>query len=199
MVFPPHTRRAPAHDYLQPILDDYSIGAYAGMEHAIFPSFFHGKCQNAKTGVNPPGCPNPDCPVVCGTPGSLVHFFPTLREIAYNRTRNVLIELASPGSDAYAQVEKLVLSDALRHEPRSLRMHMLPDRHYPPNTSRLSSRVLPAATREGIQANLQTVLSNVAPLLGRACGMDGDTEPHVSSLSKCSWEKKMKEYILTFP
>ena len=62
------------------------------METAIFPSYFHGKCQ--VNGVNPPGCPNPDCPVVCGTPGSLVHFFPTLRGIAYNQTRKRLDDLA---------------------------------------------------------------------------------------------------------
>jgi hypothetical protein len=169
------------------------------MEHAIFPSYFHGKCQNPHTGIDPPGCPNPDCPVVCGTPGSLVHFFPVLREIAFNRTRDALVALTSPDSDAYARVEKLVLSDALGHGPRSVRMHMYPRARYPPDISPFSPRATRATTREGVQDALRDVLAEVAPLLGRACGMDGDVRGQASSFSKCSWEKKMKEYILTFP
>ncbi|OJA19198.1 hypothetical protein AZE42_10786 [Rhizopogon vesiculosus] len=31
------------------------------LETAIFPRYFHGKCQDAN-GVDAPGCPNPDCP-----------------------------------------------------------------------------------------------------------------------------------------
>ena len=57
--------------FLQPITQTYANRSYDGMEHAIFPSFFHGKCLDSK-GREPDGCPNPDCPIVCGTPGSLV-------------------------------------------------------------------------------------------------------------------------------
>ena len=49
-------------DLLRPVTDAYKSDAYNGMETAIFPSYFHGKCQ--QDGVDPPGCPNPDCPVV---------------------------------------------------------------------------------------------------------------------------------------
>ncbi|CCM03303.1 uncharacterized protein FIBRA_05431 [Fibroporia radiculosa] len=109
------------HAYLTPIVDAYERIAYNGMETAIFPSYFHGKCQ--RDGVNPPGCPNPDCPVVCGTPGSMVHFYPTLRYIAFNQTREALLSVSAPGSDAYQQVEKEVMKAARQHTRRSSRIY----------------------------------------------------------------------------
>ena len=36
--------------YLEPIIDAYKANAYAGMETAIFPSYFHGKCQQESLG-----------------------------------------------------------------------------------------------------------------------------------------------------
>ncbi|KAH9973753.1 hypothetical protein BGW80DRAFT_221525 [Lactifluus volemus] len=96
--------------HLRPIISAYGDSSYDGMKNAIFPSYFHGKCQ--RNGVDPPGCPNPDCAVVCGTPGSLVHFFPTLRLISFNYTRHQLQELCSPGHDAYAQAERAVIEAA---------------------------------------------------------------------------------------
>ncbi|KAL1743522.1 hypothetical protein HDZ31DRAFT_40696 [Schizophyllum fasciatum] len=93
--------------YLAPIVHAYTNASYEGMRTAIFPSFFHGKCQ--QNGVDPPGCPNPDCPVVCGTPGSLVHFYPTLRQIAHNETVALLEEaIKQYGAD----IEKRVAQDA---------------------------------------------------------------------------------------
>ena len=80
------------------------------LQNAIFPSYFHGKCQ--VDGVDPPGCPNPDCPVVCGTPGSLVHFYPKLRSIVFLCLEEFLRKLASPGSDSYRQVERALLLSA---------------------------------------------------------------------------------------
>lgn len=94
------------------------------METAIFPHYFHGKC--ARNGVDPPGCPNPDCPVVCGTPGSMVHFFPTLRFIAYNETRTRLEAAVAPGSDAYQQIEQNVLSAANTHWRRESLGRIMP-------------------------------------------------------------------------
>ena len=79
------------------------------MEAAIFPHYFHGKCLDA-AGNEPAGCPNPDCPIVCGTPGSLVHFFPKLRYIAFNQTYHLLKTLSTPGTPTYAAVEKAVLA-----------------------------------------------------------------------------------------
>lgn len=87
------------------------------METAIFPGYFHGKC--ARDGADPPGCPNPDCPVVCGTPGSMVHFFPMLRFIAYNETRARIEAAAAPGSNSYQQIEQNVLGAAHTHWRRA--------------------------------------------------------------------------------
>ncbi|KAI5834204.1 hypothetical protein EV122DRAFT_217219 [Schizophyllum commune] len=88
-------------EYLAPLVHAYTNASYEGMRTAIFPSFFHGKCQ--QNGVDPPGCPNPDCPVVCGTPGSMVHFYPVLRQIAFNQTRALISNATEQYSDAIAQ------------------------------------------------------------------------------------------------
>ncbi len=95
--------------YLEPIVAAYRTQAYQSMETGIFPSFFHGKCLDKK-GQVPAGCPNPNCPVVCGTPGSMVHFFPELRYIAYNQTCHLLEKLSRPNSPSYNRVETLVLA-----------------------------------------------------------------------------------------
>ncbi|TFY60958.1 hypothetical protein EVJ58_g4822 [Rhodofomes roseus] len=96
-----------------PLLSAYDAAAYIGMETAVFPRFFHGKC--AVHGADPPGCPNPDCPVVCGTPGSMVHFFPTLRYLAYNETRARIEAAADPEGATYKLVEQNVLNAANDH------------------------------------------------------------------------------------
>jgi hypothetical protein len=106
-----HSRTSPPLKYLTPLIDAYNKAAYSALETAIFPSYFHGKCQN-EDGTEPEGCPNPDCPVVCGTPGSLVHFYAKLRSIAYEETSKMLVTLASPGSESYKAVEKAVVADA---------------------------------------------------------------------------------------
>lgn len=89
----------------------YHKMAYQSLETAIFPDFFHGKCLDADDKV-PPNCPNPDCPIVCGTPGSLVHFYSKLRWIVFNETYHTLEKLSTPGTDAYQQVEQSVLAAA---------------------------------------------------------------------------------------
>lgn len=95
--------------------------SYAGMESAIFPSFFHGKCLD-DDGNTPPGCPNPDCPVVCGTPGSMVHFYPKLRYIAFNETYHLFQDLADPSSKVYKQVENTVVA-AANQSPQHRRIY----------------------------------------------------------------------------
>ena len=101
--------------YLQPILTAYHDQSYHNLENGIFPSYFHGKCLDGN-GNEPAGCPNPDCPVVCGTPGSLVHFFPKLRYIAFNQTCHLLAALSTPGTPSYSRVEQLVV-DASQRPP----------------------------------------------------------------------------------
>lgn len=97
--------------YFKPILTAYHDQSYAGLEKAIFPSFFHGKCLD-EDGNEPSGCPNPDCPIVCGTPGSLIHFYPKLRYIAFNETYHLLQALFDPSSEVYKQVEDAVVAAA---------------------------------------------------------------------------------------
>lgn len=120
----PAERHSDSMSYLRPIISTYKDNSYDGMRTAIFPSYFHGKCQ--RNGVDPPGCPNPDCPVVCGTPGSLVHFYPTLRFIAYNHTRSSLQRLCSPGNDAYERVERAVVQAASGYHKRGGEQRRVP-------------------------------------------------------------------------
>lgn len=101
--------------YLEPFLTAYRTQAYQNMETGIFPSYFHGKCLD-KNGQEPAGCPDPDCPVVCGTSGSMAHFYPRLRYIAFNQTCRLLEKLSSANSPSYNRVETLVL-DASRSPP----------------------------------------------------------------------------------
>ncbi|EAU89760.2 hypothetical protein CC1G_07485 [Coprinopsis cinerea okayama7 len=98
----------PPTEYLQPLLSAYDNQKQTWLRKAIFPSFFHGKCQDPVTGVNPPGCPNPDCPVVCGTPGSMVHYYSRLRYIAFNATWHLLHELTRTDSAVFEQVRRNV-------------------------------------------------------------------------------------------
>jgi hypothetical protein len=194
-LIPEHARADNPMDYLDPILDLYSVNAYIGMEHAIFPSFFHGKCQNPKTGINPPGCPNPDCAVVCGTPGSLVHFYPHLRYIAFNQTRHALRALAAPGAEGTRAVEDLVLPAALKPEPRHLRRLEWSESEGQDQTSVLFKRR--DERTAAIKVELHRILAQIGPLLEQACG--GSGKGQTNGLPSCSWETRMKEYILTFP
>lgn len=174
------------------------------MRHAIFPSFFHGKCQRPD-GTLPSGCPNPDCATVCGTPGSLVHFYPKLRYIAFNATRHALTVLTSPrtGGDAYAAVEERVLADAIANKPRMDRrfLRLARGSHRPAIVERAVREVAHAHTleqrAEDVKAELRAILAQVGPKLEQACGGTGHGQ--TNGLPWCSWEKEMKTYILTFP
>lgn len=58
----------PIHEVRQliaPINSHWHNTIYDQTEKAIFPGYFHGKCQRVIDGVlkDPEGCPNPDCPV----------------------------------------------------------------------------------------------------------------------------------------
>ncbi|GJE88164.1 hypothetical protein PsYK624_042470 [Phanerochaete sordida] len=187
-MLPAHPGLETSRNYLRPILDSYENDAYNGMETAIFPSYFHGKCQ--QDGVDPPGCPNPDCPVVCGTPGSLVHFYGKLRYIAFNQTRYHLQTLATPGSDAYKQVEQAVLDADGAKTRRMIRIY---ERSGPYGTvpSFLTKR------EDDTRTKLQDIMRNVGSMLLQTCG--GSEDGETNGLADCSWEKAMKEYILSFP
>ncbi|OBZ75379.1 hypothetical protein A0H81_04105 [Grifola frondosa] len=147
--------------YLDPILEAYNAQSYSEMETAIFPGYFHGKCQ--QDGVDPPGCPNPDCPVVCGTPGSLVHFYPKLRYIAFNNTRYLMKSLCTPGTDSYKKVEAAVL-DAADAKPPSRRM----------------SRVFPRAMPESVAYRTSTAYASSSTL---GYGFDSTADDNYGDVS----------------
>ena len=200
-LFPPESH----HDsmsYLQPIRSAYEESSYEGMRTAIFPSYFHGKCQ--RNGVDPPGCPNPDCPVVCGTPGSLVHFFPKLRFIVFNYVRNTLQQLCSPGNEAYEKSEHAVVQAAARHRRREGRQvpwfeyavigaggELARSLELDKNHSYVRRR------EENVKKEFERIVRQVPILLEEACG--GRASEDENALPKCSWEDRMKSYTLTFP
>jgi hypothetical protein len=162
-------------------MDEYNQTSYATLEKAIFPSYFHGKCLH--NGIEPPGCPNPNCPIVCGTPGSLVHFYSKLRLIAFNCVRALLESLTSPNGVHYQSLEDHIIADTSRAGKRMARI------------ARGSSLALHLEERStDVTNSLKHILTEVGPVFEKEC--DGAV---AGSLTKCSWEHEMKEYILTFP
>ncbi|KAK0496081.1 hypothetical protein EDD18DRAFT_1168744 [Armillaria luteobubalina] len=97
----------------EPLLDAFEKDAPPCFQENIFPRYFHGKCQ--VNGVDPPGCPKPDCPVVCGTPGSMVHYFDKLVEIVLDSTMTVCRNMTSPDSTVYKAMEKNMLKTISSH------------------------------------------------------------------------------------
>ena len=201
----PRESHCDSMSYLQPIKSAYEESSYEGMKTAIFPSYFHGKCQ--RDGVDPPGCPNPDCPVVCGTPGSLVHFYPKLRFIAYDHTRNTMQQLCSPGNKAYEQSEYAFEQAAGRPHRREGERRRVPWFEYAATgagrelaRSAVHGRSLSYAWKreeEGTKKQYQKYMGRIPMLLEEACG--GRATEDEDGLPECSWQKEMKEYILTFP
>ncbi|KAF6764383.1 hypothetical protein DFP72DRAFT_999420 [Ephemerocybe angulata] len=199
----------PTAGYLDPLVLAYNDQAYAIMEKAIFPGFFHGKCQDPSTGFNPPGCPNPDCPVVCGTPGSMVHFYSRLRYIAYNTTWHLLHDLAKPGTPVFNQilnnVEELRSSGASRKrqlfdDTSSLgdyRDSLFPRLAKHPNYSGGIVSLAVSKRDNYVRDTLAGILQDIRFILEKICGGGGDGT--TNGLPYCSWERSMKEYILTFP
>ncbi|KAF8496487.1 hypothetical protein F5888DRAFT_390594 [Russula emetica] len=187
--------------YLEPITSAYKDSSYDGMRTAIFPNYFHGKCQH--NGVDPLGCPNPDCPVICGTPGSLVHFFPTLRFIAFNYTRSTLHRLCSPGNDAYERAERSVVQIAAGprgHEGERRRVPWFEYAIARAGGELAQGRNLSyvyARREDGVKKRFEEIMKQAPILLEQACG--GHPLESENALPKCSWEKLMKQYILNFP
>ncbi|EIW54985.1 uncharacterized protein TRAVEDRAFT_131048 [Trametes versicolor FP-101664 SS1] len=190
-IIPSHPDEQTAMTYLQPIISAYQKEAYQGMETAIFPNFFHGKCLNDQ-GIEPDGCPNPDCSIVCGTPGSMVHYYSKLRFIAFNETYHHLQRLCTPGTDAYKRAEQAVVAAAGHDERRR-------------SSSRIYSRALSNAVlvpvflkrADDVKSEFKSIMQQAHGLLSAACGGDGVQE--TNGLPECSWEEAMKEYILSFP
>ncbi|KAF8438178.1 hypothetical protein L210DRAFT_3482357 [Boletus edulis BED1] len=176
-IIPPENRRQDAISYFTPVIDAYNKVSYNSLEHAIFPSYFHGKCRDAN-GTVPAGCPNPDCPVVCGTPGSLVHFFPILTHIVFNQTSGQLTNMISPGTKVYQQVKKMVLADARKTQRRALSRA--------PRSAKIRAQGTTAAEK-----HFRTIMKDFPTMMLAACGG--------SNLAQCRWETYMKKFILQYP
>jgi hypothetical protein len=178
---------------LYPIWFAYLKNASAALEHEIFPSYFHGKCQRPDPHnpggppVNPPGCPNPDCPVVCGTPGSMVHFFTKLKHIAFNTIQNLLSRLLDPKSKEFKEVLKIILQEAEGSRRLKERRSWIGRRGISTREVKLRR-----AEEARIVDDTKQVLSQVLQELDVICGGS-------ETLTHCSWEVGMKTYILSFP
>ncbi|KAJ4490217.1 hypothetical protein J3R30DRAFT_47702 [Lentinula aciculospora] len=187
--------------------DAYHKVAYASLENAIFPSYFHGKCeQHTANGtlVNPPGCPNPDCPVVCGTPGSMVHFFPVLRNITVTTHEEIFALLTKQDSASFQDVKTCVLNampakkcpnkDA-SHTTRSF--SRLFAARFPRSLARGSFTGLSRRETCFDDATFEKDLHDV--LQAGMVQMWPDVCDAHNEYAKCNWEKEMKAFILQFP
>ncbi|KAH7905218.1 hypothetical protein BJ138DRAFT_1165188 [Hygrophoropsis aurantiaca] len=208
-----HPRPAPI-SYLGPIISAWNSTAAPALTNAIFPSYFHGKCQPPSSfdaahpnGVDPPGCPNPDCPVVCGTPGSMVHFYNKLVEIVCESVKGTLGNMTRVGSEEFKAVEKLVVKeggsgdgdgDGGAGQNDSQRRTL----------SRIGRSSGPLGTRneskprrngkEGhqrhprdVQESLGGIMKQAPMLLQKRCGGP--------KLGRCRWTKAMQAFILRYP
>jgi len=174
---------------MQPIKTYYNKRSYTALETAIFPSYFHGKCLD-HNGLEPKGCPNPDCPMVCGTPGSIVHFYSIFCGIAFNTTYASLMSSADPHSEAYRTLEKRVTT----HLPES-RLETGPGPHilrYRRLAISENDKPSPSsiATKD-VGSVLKRALAKVPEVLEECCGG--------RNLPSCTWEKQMKALILSYP
>lgn len=155
------------------------------MEGAIFKTYFHGKCQDSVTGIEPSGCPNPSCPVVCGTPGSIVYHFGTFRYRAFDATVGLFNAIANRNSAAYKQVVNLVGSALSSNLPRRKLFRFK------------RSETLMEERDSQVETAVHAILHQFRSVLSRECG--GTPSGKANGLPNCSWEQAFKEYILSFP
>jgi hypothetical protein len=162
------------------------------MENAIFKSYFHGKCEDPTTGIDPSGCPNPDCPVVCGTPGSLVHFYSKFCSLAFDAIVHLFDEIIEPSSAAYQKCEASVISatSSAKNRQRMVRFMREADWVAEPRVGFYKGKNVKKRAREDIRDKLQTILRQFSSKMKSICG---------DELRYCSWEAEFKQYILSFP
>jgi len=213
-----------AGQLVTPLYDAYVKASYNSTEQALFPGFFHGKCQDKVTGIEPKGCPDPDCPVVCGTPGSMVHYYPILATLAYNITRDTLATVAFRTSGpTFQSINSSLLSlyHRAHRQHRSIapattafsrhhRYHRLskPKRSDAPVgltdaevTSQLKSLLVEFAAGAYLSGACKVTgggtMGNPVVRVGR--GKEPDTYVMAKDVGQCSWAMSMIPYILSFP
>lgn len=196
----PSRSRAVAVRLTEPLLNAFDTRASATMRDEIFPGYFHGsKCTIYSTymfittlsecqrdGSDPPGCPNPDCPVVCGTPGSLVHFYSTLERLAFNATIDTLAQTCSPGSSnsSYPAFEQHVLAQVHRDFDLQLASTSSASLALLSPFKLLGRRAFTGPQSDSsIKAKLQAAVGSMPAYLESLCGYN---------LTFCSWEIPMK-------
>jgi hypothetical protein len=165
------------------------------MENAIFKSCFHGKCEDSTTGIDPPGCPNPDCPVICGTPGSIVHFYSKFRSLAFDATVHLFDEIIQPSSAAYQKFEASVISATSSSPSQEKRQRMVrfmreADRVAKPRIGFYNGKNIEKRAPKDTRDELQAIVRQFPSEMKSVCGDD---------LSSCSWEAEFKKFILSFP
>lgn len=187
------------------MVSEYNRRAYDYIETAIFKDYFHGKCEDPDTGIDPPGCPKSDCDVVCGTPGSMVHFYSKLRYLAFDANIDLFSDIVAPGSDTYKKIEKAVLaaveaSHSVSNKKRKLFRFMRPDEDTVAlGSDRLSnwSDHTKEKRDEQTKSELRSLLNQFRLLLTVACG--GGQDGKTKGIPFCTWEDTFKPYILSFP
>ncbi|KAK0220059.1 hypothetical protein IW262DRAFT_998266 [Armillaria fumosa] len=173
---------------VKPLLDAFEKDAPPCFQENIFPRYFHGKCQ--VNGVDPPGCPKPDCAVVCGTPGSMIHYYQKLLEIVLNSTTTVCQNMTSPHSNVYQAMEKNMLKTISSHSSSRRTVRFSRSTFYPtisttPSATGFSKRSSPPDFSQAFQTHMsklpQRVTNSCKTRKGRC------TFPH------------MKNKILSYP
>ncbi|KAK0238138.1 hypothetical protein EDD85DRAFT_1023264 [Armillaria nabsnona] len=176
---------------IEPLLGAFESDAPPRFQQNIFPGYFHGKCQ--VNGVDPVGCPNPDCAVVCGTPGSLIHYYEKLLDIVCDSTTTVCQNMTSPHSNVYQAIEKSMLEAISSHSSSRRTFRFSRSTFYPtiattPSATGFSKRSRSPNFSQVFQSHMKELpraVSNVCKT--RNGGRGGWTFPH------------MKEKILSYP
>ncbi|KAG7095413.1 hypothetical protein E1B28_006162 [Marasmius oreades] len=164
--------------------------------------YFRGKCQ--RNGIEPKGCPNPDCPSRCGTPGSMVHFFPKLRRLGFESIRTVIKNHTDPTSPTYKQIQARV------EQGRELRKKGAPMRFQPRTYGNRDIPISVLYMRQPFEIHPKMedvynhkrsgdsdILHEFVPGFEASCGYKA--EESGTDLKNCSWEAEMKNFILQFP
>jgi hypothetical protein len=129
---------------------------------------------------------------VCGTPGSLVHFYSKFCSLAFDAIVHLFDEIIEPSSAAYQKCEASVISatSSAKNRQRMVRFMREADWVAKPRVGFYKGKNVKKRAREDIRDKLQTILRQFSSKMKSICG---------DELRYCSWEAEFKQYILSFP
>ncbi|KAK1224792.1 hypothetical protein PQX77_012276 [Marasmius sp. AFHP31] len=186
---------------LDPLRQAFQLYSPDALHRYIF-KFFRGKCQ--RNGIEPEGCPNPDCPSRCGTPGSMVHFYPTFRRLAFTAIRDTIKNQTAVGSPVYKQIQARVEQKRVvgaKEAPLRLlpRAYANRDMSVPILYMRQPFEVYPEVEGPLFKRgeDFANAMEKLPSEFESDCGFQAKESP--TDLSNCSWEREMKGFILQFP